>query len=192
MLPLRRISDQTGFDRVLLDVIDDVLKMMLVSDVAIEVVIIPKLPPPAEHPIGLFRGVGSPGMEYPPERMARDHFDQAVNMIGHDAPGQQVVALAIKMQQCVLDQFGDSGIAQEASSVASVLVGFDTPSQGHGLRIVLIEVFVPAELATPFLDKWDGHGVEQTKIEALNLIVAVEMRKVASAMPTLVWSLQRV
>ena len=158
------MGDQTGLDRVLFDVIDSVLKMIVVADVAIEVVIIPKPPPPAKNPIGLLRGVGSPGMEYSPERIARGHFKQAVYMIGHDAPRQQMVALAIKMQHRVLGQFGDSGIAQEASSVAGVLVGLDTPTQGHGLRIVLTEVSIPAELAAPLHDNRDGNCVEQTKI----------------------------
>jgi hypothetical protein len=106
-------------------------------------------------------------MEYPAERIARDHFEQAVDMIGHDAPRQQVVAFAIKMQQRVLDQFDDLGIAQEAGSAARVLVSLDTPSQGHRFRIVLIEVSMPAELAPPRFDKRDRHGIEETKIKTL-------------------------
>jgi len=65
--------------------------------------------------------------------MAGHLFDEQVHMIRHDAPGNETVALAIEVEQGILDKAGNPFVSQIADSVAGIFVLFNAFSECDGL-----------------------------------------------------------
>ncbi len=64
----------------------------------------PEHPAVTEHAVGLMRCVGLPRLDDPIERIVGAGLNNHVHMIGHDAPRQKAITLAIEMKQRRLDK----------------------------------------------------------------------------------------
>lgn len=70
------------------------------------------------------------------EEVRNDGFDDNVNVVWHHTPCEDAIALSVKMKQGVLDDGGDTRVAQMAGSVSGILVGKDA-SMKFGLDVLL-------------------------------------------------------
>ena len=79
-----------------------------------------------------------------------------MDVVGHDAPGNQTVTLTVEILQGVLDEAGDLFFAEVATAFAGIGVSFDPLPQFHRLLGVGGESLMPVEFLFPLLD--DGCG----------------------------------
>ncbi len=64
--------------------------------------------------------------------MTRQRLDQHIDMVRHDAPFEQAIALAIEMKQRLLHDLGDTRIAEVTLPMPGVFVGVETSAQFGG------------------------------------------------------------
>ena len=64
-------------------------------------------------------------MYYGSQRMPFNSLDEYMHVIRHYAPGKKPVALAIKMQQCILNLQGNGLVAEPALAMPRVFVTRD-------------------------------------------------------------------
>ncbi|NJL19341.1 MAG: hypothetical protein HC901_03460 [Bdellovibrionaceae bacterium] len=77
---------------------------------------LPKTTLAVEDAVSFVGCVRFPRMQYGRQIIVSDWFDDCMDVIGHDAPGMQAVALAIKVLKCIADHVCDSGIVQCATA----------------------------------------------------------------------------
>ena len=73
-------------------------------------------------------GISTPGLDHATQRVARKDLKERVHMVGHDAPGQEAIPLAVELKEGVLYELGGPGLAQDAATVAVVGELFDARS----------------------------------------------------------------
>jgi len=61
-------------------------------------------------------------MQHTFKRPTFARFDEPVNVIGHDHPRRNVVALAVEKKQSVLKQSGDMFVAQATAAMPGVQI----------------------------------------------------------------------
>lgn len=94
--------------------------MAFVAHESVEIVGVPERSRSSDQAVGAFCGKGFPAPDDLGQRVAIDNFDDYVDMIGHYAPGQQSVALAIKMEQGAFYKGGNIVSPQPTSAQANV------------------------------------------------------------------------
>ena len=124
----------------------------------------------------------------------KDEHD--MDMVGHDAPRDDTVALSMKEQEGGLDDLGDMRKAQEAFPVSGVLIPVDAFAELDLTRVVGGEITWergrPARLCLrrgesqfffPTLDQRLWQGVVKSEGESLNFSIFT-MREVAAGVPS--------
>jgi hypothetical protein len=53
------------------------------------------------------------------------HLDNDVHVIGHETPGKQAIALAVKMEQRILDKRGDVRLSQPTFTESNIQIALD-------------------------------------------------------------------
>src|SRR6185437_5218134 len=124
-----RISStvRAGFGGIGLDIRIRSLKMPLIPDRTVEEILLPEGSPQVQQPICCRGCVRFPGMDDTSNQRRRDGGKKSMYMIGHDYPGVQMISLAIKLEQRVLDQQSQTRIAQPARPKALIKVGVQMP-----------------------------------------------------------------
>lgn len=120
------------------------------------------------------RGEGLPALH--------DHdagLEQDVDVVGHDAPRVQVIALAVKMEEGVLDVAGDLGMAQRARPHAGVQPTLD-PLPFN--RISTVRGQGP-EFVFEFAEFLAGQAVGQAVGNGLKKMPLVAVRKISARIP---------
>jgi hypothetical protein len=110
-----------GFDGVVADISDGIVVMVQIADIAIVVFAFPDGTGGLVREIDLTGGEGFPTFDYARERFVFG-LDEGVDMIGHDNPFKEAVALAIEVEKSALHDFSVSWIREETSSVSRVFV----------------------------------------------------------------------
>ena len=111
-------------------------------------------------------------MDYPIQPVSLAHLGERVDMIWHHTPCNQGITLTVKLQQCVLHQFGDLGIGEVATAVPLIehgVGGLDT----FGRR------FCSKLLAKP-----NRQAIGKSKDDMLDNIRRIDMRKITARAPT--------
>lgn len=180
--PLLRRANQLSFHRISFDIGDGVHKVLFIPNEAIEVFAEPEVAGTSQDLIGLMRGEGLPGMNDGSEGPGLSRLDQRVDVVGHEAPGDQTVTLGVEVQEGVFDEGGDAGIAEPAGAVAGVFVGgqefaeLGVPASGS-------EGFVAGQLGSPGFDERLGDGVVEAEGQGLDEVGVIEVGEVASGVP---------
>jgi hypothetical protein len=63
------------------------------------------------------------------EGIARDLFNQHMNMVRHDRPRKQLISFAVEIPDGILNHCGDVGIAQGAAAEPAIDCCFDLLSE---------------------------------------------------------------
>src|SRR4051812_25851835 len=101
-----------------------------------------------------------------------------MNVVRHDAPGQQAISLQVKVQQRFLDDGSNFWSAQPAISVTLIEPFRDLSGK---YRVLCIGI-------TELADSRQRQGVGQTKRQVLNRSRHIEVRKIAPRVETLVFT----
>lgn len=182
--PILRPRAQPRLHGIPMNVVHHISQMHFVPDVSVPILPHPNVPRirQAEPPSLVFlkqppRRDGFPGLDDPKER--RERIDQNMDMIRHDHPCDQLVALSVKMQQNVAHTRSRPGMAKRATTHPRIQPSLDsTPTMG----------FVPAQgdraqlrlqLNQPGL--WQT--VRQTERHRLDKPQAIAVREITPRIP---------
>lgn len=105
---------QASLLRVFLDVSREFQDVRLASDEMIEVFALPERSGAAEQMIGVMRRIRFPGMKDVCQTMRLTRRKQGVHMVGHHAPCEKIVPLAVKLPEGVRDNLRDARITHVA------------------------------------------------------------------------------
>jgi hypothetical protein len=94
--------------------------VILVAHVSVKVVRFPEGTGAVQTRIGLPRDEGLPALHDGAQGVPLQRFDHDVDMVRHDAPRKQAIALSVEVQQGLLGQRCDFGIAQPARTQSRV------------------------------------------------------------------------
>jgi len=121
---------EAGFDGVLMDVEHGILEMLVVADVSIPVVPHPELLWVWDAQLQLLvvgqcpaGGHGFPTLDNPGDR--RECFHEHMDMVRHDAPGEESISLAVEVLECVAHLLRQFRVAQGATAHADIEPLFD-------------------------------------------------------------------
>lgn len=157
--PLGWLIDQACLHGILHDVFNGGAVVLFIADVAVEVVRHPEGAFAVQVFVGLLGGEGFPCLDHFRQGVSGFGFDQHMDMIGHDAPCNEGVALLVKVLECVPHQRADGIVAEVAGAFAAVLVLFDLLAQGDGFLGAGGGVFVPVEFFFPLGNGGGRDGV---------------------------------
>jgi len=150
--------------------------MFRVAHVTIEILTLPKFAVPLQKPVCFMTRKGFPRVQHVSQWKAFPRFNQRVNVIWHDAPGQKTIALSVEMKQRTLNQTRDVRLTQPATAMTGVEVFFHTPAKFHGT----LTFGLKRKLGFPFLDDTCRHGIAEPEIYGLNHARMIPMRQVAA------------
>src|SRR5215217_7368324 len=91
-----RFRDQTGLDGIQIDVALRGREVLFVSDEAIPIVGLPEFARTSEYDVSLSCGEALPRADDCPKWHARQNAEQDMDMVRHDSPGVQSIALAVE------------------------------------------------------------------------------------------------
>jgi hypothetical protein len=100
-----------------------------------------------------------------------------MNMVRHDAPCNEIVALPSSFDQHIPHGVADGLHAKPARSGSSVGVPFDAVMQLDDTAFVVVEISARCEFVAPSFHHARRHGVHQPKDDRLHETVSVEMRQ---------------
>ncbi len=92
-----------------------------------------------------------------------------MNVVGHQDPSQQPIALSVEVQEAVFDLLCNAGPSEKAGSVADIQVAFPLEEAVQGVRIRI----------KPFPHE-ARENVRKPKRDELHGVRAVEMGQVAT------------
>jgi len=104
------------------------------------------------------------------QRKAIDHFSERVYVVGHHAPGNEAIALAIEVPKCLLYHFSDCRYTKPAGAVALIQVSFDAPA-----AVAIIDLATPQGVVAS-VEEGLWHGIGKAKSDELNLLFVIKMR----------------
>ena len=104
-----------------------------------------------------------------------DNFEQDMDMVGHDHPGQQFIALVVKEAESTLDNGSHFCAAQETFSPTTVEIGFDLPA--------LLPVFIDFQQRLPLGAQCSREAVGQSEGDELRQTGSVAVRQVTPPVP---------
>lgn len=116
---------QSRFGWVFGDVADGAVQFVSIPDQAIVVLSLPELAFASECMVGGFGGKVFPGFDNSGQFLAGEEFHRHVNVVGHDAPGEQPVMLSLAEAQGRGHGSGDAMVVECARAGATVEVLFD-------------------------------------------------------------------
>src|SRR5829696_7096224 len=119
-LPFLRRPAQTRLNRVVLDVSNCLIKMLLVADKSVEILRTPKSPTAAEYTIGILRRERFYRMHYFRESVSLVGCEKHMHMIRHDHPAIQPVFFSGEFVQCFHDTKSDRVVFQMGRSPSLV------------------------------------------------------------------------
>ena len=111
---------------------------------------------------------------------------QHVHVVGHDAPVEEAVPIPIEVEKRIFDKLGNTGIAQVALPMPSILVLFDPTSKFLCLFALFGSGVGETKLLAPLLEERGGHTVVESKVDALEQPWPVEVWVIAAGVPALV------
>jgi hypothetical protein len=103
-----------------------------------------------------------------------------MDMIWHNAPCEQTVALSVEVEQSVLNKECDPGTFEPAFPMTGILVLGDSSSQFDGGRSRNVAVFRPSKFLAPLANQFDRNGIMKSKRHRLDGIRFVEVRHKSS------------
>jgi len=120
-------------------------------------------------------------MQHVRQRKSFPRFDQRMNMIGHDAPGQKTITLSVKMKQCAFGQARNVRLVEPAGAVTGIEVFLNTAAKFNGT----LAFGLKCQFGLPFLDDTGRHGISQTEVDGLHHAGMIPMRQVTARIPAL-------
>jgi hypothetical protein len=105
-------------------VTNDPLKILLIPDQMIVVLPLPERPDAPEEPVSLAGGIGFPAVHDSGEAVISKRTEDRMDVVRHDAPGEQAVASALEMEQGSAHDPGNLRTGQPAGSGPRIEVGF--------------------------------------------------------------------
>jgi len=133
--PILRTFDEPRLDGVVLDVRDYGSEMASITHIAVEVIGRPQAASPVQDGVDRLCRERFPRLNDSRQRGPSIAFDQDMHAVGHDAPGQQPISVAVEMQQCVFDDGGTIVSSKAAVPVATIKKLVYPPTAGsicHG------------------------------------------------------------
>jgi hypothetical protein len=126
-----------------------------------------------------------PGVHDSPQAPRLPRFDQSMNMVGHNTPGNQPVSHTFKDQKSLLNHRRNPVVAKPTRPIAGILILRDKPPKLDLPRVRGREVLLPTELSLPALNHrlWDS--IMQPERQRLDQKGLVEVRKVSAGPPRL-------
>lgn len=103
------------------------------------------------------------------------HIHQHMNVVGHHAPRQELVAILVKIQQGILCNFCGACIPQPALANTTIKVGFQ-------LLAAFADIFNTKQMFS-FAAAGGGHRIFQPERDELNEIRLIAMRQVTAFVP---------
>lgn len=113
--------------------------------------------------------------------------DQHVDMVGHDAPRDEFIALSMPFDQLVMDDAGNVGLAKKAPAMPRILISRDPAEQlsvRFGFVIFIWRMEQVPEFLFPALDRMSGKGIRFTESDGLQRSTIIPVREVSAAMMT--------
>jgi hypothetical protein len=102
-----------------------VVEILGVADEVVEEFVHPEGAGAMEEAVGLEGGEGFPGVEDGVEGVGWDRGNKDVDVVGHEAPGEEVVTGGVEVVECGGDEVGDVGVLEVAVAVALVEMGVE-------------------------------------------------------------------
>ena len=153
--------------------------MFSITNVSIKRLVLPKLTLPVQQFIRLMRCVGFNRMRDSSQFDIFTRRGQKMNMIRHYHPSRQQIFLFVVKEQTVLRHLCNVLIFQKTTAVTFVQIVLDVFAKDYFAFLTLCRRFL-----APFFNHGLGQRIKQTKCEKLRNLAAVEMRNVASVIPT--------
>ena len=94
--------------------------MAFIPNEPVEIVSVPEWPAAPECSVRLFGGERFPAVDDGAELVCTYRLDDHMHVVGHDAPGEDAIALPIEMQDRVFDKSRDGRILEPARSQPTV------------------------------------------------------------------------
>ena len=116
---------KSGLDRVHEKIFEGVGEVILIADVAVEILFHPKLSGSVEYPIRLVRAERPPRVHDVRQTPAFRKFDDDMHMVRHDAVGDQNIPIPVEMTKGVDDYLGDARVAKKATAISRILIAVD-------------------------------------------------------------------
>src|SRR5690606_31763392 len=152
--------------------------MILVPDIAVEIVRHPESTFPIQYLIDFLSCKRFPGM-YDLAHASFNHFDQRVDVVWHDDPAKQTIAPGIEPQEGLLDNCGYFRIFQVATAITGIQKSFE---RSPTLKF-LIQIREQAKSFVQCLQLSGWNRIEEAKRYALYKSRAVEMGEISSGVP---------
>lgn len=111
------------------------------------------------------------------------NLDYRVNMIRHNAPGNQPVSLTIMKQYCFLHH-GRNGLpGKPAGAVSCIFIFVNPDPESDVSRMICGQFIVPAQLEFPLGNHFFGNGIGEAEGNRLDNVGLVKMRDIPSGVP---------
>ena len=112
-------------ERIIKNVLNNPTKFLFVANQMIVVLPLPKRSLPSEELVGLLGCERFPRMNHAGQRIVRKRSHDYMNVIRHQAPGKEPIALSVEVTNCVRDKFGNSWIGEVACALTRVEIALD-------------------------------------------------------------------
>lgn len=179
-----------GLARIFLDIGREFLEVRLAADEMVEILALPERSRSAQQAIGAMRGIRLPGMKDVFQTVRLVRGKQGVRMVGHHAPSEKIVSLAVKLPERVGDSPRDARIThvafaerivegalrfldQSAKLAGAVLVGGNGRVRSHG-------TFDGFALRPKEIDQFARQRVRKPESNEVNGTLAFPMGKIAA------------
>ena len=149
--------------------------MLIITHEGVKIVFLPERAGALEALVDLARGKGFPGVDRFAKCITMEGLKQDMDVIRHHAPGDEAVALLVKIQQGVLDDLRALRLPQNTGTRALIQVVFD---QTNVLMIscVLNEMF-------PFVAFGFWQRIRESEGYCLDESRLIVVRKIAAICP---------
>ncbi len=168
--PILGTRHQARLHRVLVDVLNRRRQVLLVPDEPIEVFAMPELSLKAEYLVRPLRCERLPGMHDARQGPSLEAFHQDMDVVRHHHPREQVITIAVEVQQGVLNQLRDSFIPQMAGTCSGIKVLF----------LLLAQLRPMLQFRVPSCDDIGGHRIGKAESDHLDAVRVVEVRQIAA------------
>jgi len=105
------------------------MEVVFVSNVSVEVILLPKLPASVEQKISFFCRVGLPATNNLREAEIADWSEERMNVVGHHNPSVEAIPLGIEVKQSLLHHCGNLWTSEMAGAATRIKVHLDQAVQ---------------------------------------------------------------
>ena len=141
--------------------------MASVADKTIKILLHPEWAVSFKNLVRLGCRVRAPRVKNLGERPAFGDANDGVNVVGHDAESDEIIAFAIEMAQGVDYDFCYARIAKETRTVPGIFVSIDPRAQFDAFRRVRGASLVDGKLPFPTGEHVGGQGIKQSERNGL-------------------------